>query len=116
VLLPIAERFDPDLVLVSCGFDAAAGDPLGAMRISPPGYALLTARLARLARGRLVLVLEGGYNLTAIARSAEACLRVLLGEDAPDAEVAEPSVAARVVIETVRRIQQPHWPGVFDSA
>ncbi len=115
VLLPIAERFDPDLVLVSCGFDAAAGDPLGAMRISSAGFALMTARLAPLAHGRLVLALEGGYNLTAIARSAEACLRVLLGEDAPDAAAGEPSAGARRVVEAVRQIQRPHWPDVFSD-
>ena len=116
LLLPIAERFNPDLVLVSCGFDAAAGDPLGAMRISPAGYGLMTARLAPLARGRLVLALEGGYNLTAIARSAESCLRVLLGEDTPDASVGEPSAGATRVLEAVRQIQRPHWPDAFGGA
>ena len=112
VLLPIAARFDPDLVLVSCGFDAAAGDPLGSMRISPDGYARMTALLSRLAQGRLVLALEGGYNLTAIARSAEACLRVLLGEEAPDDDgsAGKPSAGARHVLEAVRRVQRPHWP------
>jgi histone deacetylase 6 len=117
VLLPMAAEFGPDLVLVSCGFDAAAGDPLGGMRVSPAGFALLTARLTRLARGRLVLALEGGYNLTAIARSAEACLRVLLGEDvaAEDAGSEEPSTGARQVLEAVRRVQKPHWPGAFES-
>jgi histone deacetylase 4/5 len=79
VLLPIARDFRPDFVLVSAGFDAAAGDPLGAMRISPAGYAQMTQRLATLAGGRIVLALEGGYDLEAIANSAAACVRVLLG-------------------------------------
>ena len=66
--------FAPDLVLVSAGFDAADGDPLGAMRLSPAGYAAMTARLAGLAGGRLVLALEGGYNLDAISsRPRRAC-------------------------------------------
>jgi len=115
VLLPIARRFEPDLVLVSAGFDAAEGDPLGAMRLSPAGYATMTERLRKLADGRLVLALEGGYNLDAIARSAEACLRVLLGEDPVGQESwGEPSLLAARVLDSVLSIQRPFWPGVFD--
>ena len=82
VLLPVARRFAPDLVLVSAGYDAADGDLLGSMRITPDGYARLTRRLLGLAGGRVVLALEGGYNLDAIARSAEASLRALLDDGA----------------------------------
>lgn len=84
VLLPAAREFAPDLVLVSAGYDAADGDLLGSMRITPDGYARLTQRLLGLAGGRAVLALEGGYNLDAIARSAEASLRALLGEAAEE--------------------------------
>ncbi len=111
LLLPIARRFDPDLVLVSAGFDAAAGDPLGSLRVSPDGFAAMTSRLAALASGRLVLALEGGYNLSAIARSAEACVRVLLGEEPPgEADAAPPAPAARRVLEKVIGVQRPFWP------
>ena len=112
VLLPIGRRFAPDLVLVSCGFDAANGDPLGGMRLSPAGYAAMTTRLRELANGRLVLALEGGYNLDAISRSAEASLRVLLGEAAPSLEARKPSTAATSVVEAVLRAQRPFWPGL----
>ncbi|MDQ5857013.1 MAG: histone deacetylase, partial [Acidobacteriota bacterium] len=83
VLLPIARAFDPELVLVSCGFDAAAGDLLGGMRLSADGYAAMTERVLSLAGGRAVLALEGGYNLDAIGAAAAACTRVLLGDPAP---------------------------------
>jgi len=109
VLLPIAERFDPDLVLVSCGFDAAEGDLLGSMRVTPAGYALLTERLGRLAGGRMVLALEGGYNLDAMARSAAACVRVLLGEPAPDPGDDAVSPAALRVLDQVIAAQRPFW-------
>src|SRR5207249_3873679 len=102
LLLPIAREFRPDLVLVSAGFDAAAGDPLGAMRLTPAGYARMTARLKELAHGRLVLALEGGYDLEAIARSAAACLRVLLGETPPPADPRLPSAAASAILDAVR--------------
>ncbi len=110
VLLPIAERFQPDLVLVSCGFDAADGDLLGEMRVTPGGFAAMTERLRRLAGGRSVLALEGGYNLETISNSAAACLRTLLGEDPAPREFGSPSAAASSVIASVLAAQRPFWP------
>lgn len=83
VLMPIARQFAPELVLVSAGFDAAAGDPLGGCSLTPAGYAHLTAMLRTLANGRVVIALEGGYNLRSISTSMEACARTLLGEPLP---------------------------------
>jgi acetoin utilization deacetylase AcuC-like enzyme len=58
---PALEAFGPDLVLVSAGFDAAAGDPLGGLEVTEAGFAALTARTAAFCE-RLAFVLEGGYN------------------------------------------------------
>ena len=58
---PALEAFAPDLLLVSAGFDAAAGDPIGGLRVSQEGFAALTARAGRICE-RLAFVLEGGYN------------------------------------------------------
>ena len=55
-------QYDPQLILISAGFDAALGDPLGGQGITPPGYANLTSLLMPLADGKIVLVLEGGYK------------------------------------------------------
>jgi len=110
VLLPIARGFSPDLVLVSAGFDAAEGDLLGGMRITPEGYAAMTARLAELADGKVVLALEGGYNLDAIAASAAACLRVLLGEPPPRTDFGQPSPLAARILAEVARVQSAFWP------
>ncbi len=112
VLLPIAREFAPDFVLVSAGFDAADGDPLGAMRVSPAGYARMTARLRSLASGRVVLALEGGYNLGAIALSAAACLRVLLGEAPPEGAAAAPSPEAVRVLDAVLRVRRDSRPAL----
>jgi histone deacetylase 6 len=101
ILLPAARTFEPDLVLVSAGFDAARGDLLGEQLVSPEGYAAMTARLNELAGGRVVLALEGGYNLEAIASSAAACLRVLLGEPPPREDFGSPSVEAERVLTAV---------------
>jgi acetoin utilization deacetylase AcuC-like enzyme/formylglycine-generating enzyme required for sulfatase activity len=80
-LQPAALAFRPDLVLISAGFDAHDHDLLGKMQISSQGFAELTRIACRIARqccrGRLVSVLEGGYNLPALAESAELHLRAL---------------------------------------
>ena len=60
VIDPIAQAFDPDLVIIAAGFDAAEGDPLGGMKVSDQGYALMTERLLQLAGGKCVAALEGG--------------------------------------------------------
>ncbi|CAM4624429.1 unnamed protein product, partial [Lepidochelys kempii] len=76
--------FDPELVLVSAGFDAARGDPLGGCLVSPECYAPHDHLLLGLAGGRVVLVLEGGYNLVSISESMTMCTRTLLGDPLPE--------------------------------
>ncbi|CAN6184348.1 unnamed protein product [Urochloa humidicola] len=80
ILLPVTEAFGPDIILVSAGFDAALGDPLGGCCITPNGYAQLLTKLLGFAQGRIVMALEGGYNLTSTADSIFACANVLLGD------------------------------------
>lgn len=55
-------QFNPELVLVSAGFDAAQGDPLGGCNVSPEGYAHLTHLLMGLASGRIILILEVTFS------------------------------------------------------
>lgn len=82
-LVPAAEAFKPEFILISAGFDASAGDPLGGMELTPAGYAELTGIVMEMAQrhchGRVVSLLEGGYNLEDLARCVEAHLRVLMG-------------------------------------
>jgi len=111
ILMPVARQYEPDLVIVSCGFDAALGDLLGQMRISPDGYALMTSRLLSLARGRIVLALEGGYRLDAIAQSAAACVKVLQGEEPLAETLPTPNPLARRAIERTRSLHAPFWEG-----
>jgi len=80
VLLPMAKAFDPELILISAGFDAARGDPLGGCDITPSGYAHMLSSLLPFANGKIVVVLEGGYNLSSISASYAACAAVLLGD------------------------------------
>jgi acetoin utilization deacetylase AcuC-like enzyme len=80
-LKPAAAAFKPDFVLVSAGFDSAKDDLLGRMKVTPAGFSELTRIVKGIAeqycQGRLVTVLEGGYNLESLAASVEAHVRVL---------------------------------------
>jgi acetoin utilization deacetylase AcuC-like enzyme len=82
VLLPAADAFQPDFVIVSAGFDAHKDDPLASMGLTEEGYADLTRMVVSIARrhsrGRLLSCLEGGYNLQALAASVERHLLALL--------------------------------------
>ena len=73
VVGPAVQRFDPELLLVSAGFDAAAGDPLGGMRVSEDGFRELARRCAGLS-DRVAAVLEGGYNLETLPGLVDAAL------------------------------------------
>lgn len=90
ILYPVADRYRPELILVSAGYDAHWADPLGMMQLSVAGYTQLTRTLKEMAQefceGRLVFTLEGGYDLQALAHSIAATLRTLLG----DAEINDP--------------------------
>ena len=76
VFYPVMKEFAPDLIIISAGFDSADGDPLGGVGVTPAGYAYMTYRLMSLQRG-LVVCLEGGYDVDALARSTEAVIRTL---------------------------------------
>jgi acetoin utilization deacetylase AcuC-like enzyme/formylglycine-generating enzyme required for sulfatase activity len=82
ILKPAALSFSPDFVLISAGFDAHENDLLGGMKVTEEGYEQLTQMVKDIAEkcceGRLVSVLEGGYNLEKLAESVEAHIRVLM--------------------------------------
>ncbi|MBA4387541.1 MAG: histone deacetylase [Verrucomicrobia bacterium] len=81
-LLPVAEKYKPELVLVSAGFDSRKDDLLGDFAITDDGFARLTERVMKIAkthaRSRLVSVLEGGYNTTGLALAVESHIKTLL--------------------------------------
>lgn len=82
VLVPAAERFRPDFVLISAGFDGHRDDPLARMDLTEEGYGDLTTIVADLANqfsgGRIVSCLEGGYHLRALAGSVDRHLQMLM--------------------------------------
>ena len=84
ILKPVALDYKPDLVLLSAGFDIYYQDPLGGMNVSPAGFANLIRVLLDIAdeccNGKLVAVLEGGYDLMGLTRSAKKVLNEMCGE------------------------------------
>jgi acetoin utilization deacetylase AcuC-like enzyme len=81
-LVPAADKFKPEFVIISAGFDAHRDDPLASMGLTDQGYAELTTIVAGIARrhakGRILSSLEGGYNLAALATSVDRHIRALL--------------------------------------
>ncbi|EKX73147.1 conserved hypothetical protein [Theileria equi strain WA] len=82
VVIPLLDKFKPEFILVSSGFDAAKGDLLGGCNLSPKGYAWATTKLCTIAdkysEGRLLLVLEGGYEPVMLSKCVEAVTEALL--------------------------------------
>ena len=81
-ILPVLDAFAPELVIVSAGFDAHRGDPLAQLEVETEDFVWLTEELLaiadRHAKGRLVSVLEGGYDLEALAESATTHVQSLM--------------------------------------
>ena len=82
-ILPALDAFSPELLLVSAGFDGHKADPLAQLRLETADFAWITAALLAVAErhggGRMVSVLEGGYDLVALAAAAAAHVRVMMG-------------------------------------
>ena len=110
VFLPLAAEYQPQLVLVSAGYDSAMGCPEGEMLLSPTDYAHLVHSLAGLAGGRMVVLLEGGYCIPSLAESAAMTLRCLLGRPCPTpGRVAEPHASVLESIRAVLTALRPYW-------
>jgi acetoin utilization deacetylase AcuC-like enzyme len=113
ILDPLAERFRPELILVSAGYDAHWNDPLAGLRLSLNGYwemARAVAGLAeRLCGGRLVVTLEGGYDLDVLACGVADTCRALLGDVTPGPDPLGPWAGPeRPVEDVLRSVKQVH--------
>jgi acetoin utilization deacetylase AcuC-like enzyme len=115
VVLPVLRQFEPELLIVSAGFDAHGRDPLGAMRLTTPAFAAMTMELRAVAEaccgGRFVAAVEGGYDLHAFGASLDAVIGALHGPAAP-AEWPSSGIASTrgmESVEVVRRAQAAFW-------
>lgn len=112
VIGPALRRYRPQLILVSAGYDAHWSDPLGPMTLSVRGYAQLTRTLCDLADelcgGRIVLVLEGGYNLDALGACVVAALWVLLGREPGPDPIGEVRVGEPDLGQVIAALRERH--------
>ncbi|KAG7192918.1 Histone deacetylase hda1 [Scheffersomyces spartinae] len=109
VIMPIIEQFDPDLCIISSGFDAADGDIIGGCHVTPAGYGYMTHLLKAIGKGKLAVILEGGYNLDSISKSALGVAKVLVGEPPESTISMQPHLETIEVIDEVIKIQLKYW-------
>jgi len=111
LLLPVALEFQPELIIVSAGYDAALGCPEGEMEVTPACYPHLLNPLLRLADARVAVVLEGGYCLDSLAEGAALTLRSLLGDPCPPLVETVPLPRAELAqaLLSCIAVHRPHW-------
>ncbi|CAA0397362.1 unnamed protein product [Arabidopsis thaliana] len=116
IIVPCAQRFKPDIILVSAGYDAHVLDPLANLQFTTATYYSLAKDIKRLAKevcgGRCVFFLEGGYNLESLSSSVADSFRALLGEDSLASEFDNPAYLydepMRKVRDAIQRAKSIH--------
>jgi acetoin utilization deacetylase AcuC-like enzyme len=108
IVVPAARAFAPDVILISCGFDAHRDDPLASMEISQAGYRAMSTIMCGLAEtlcdGRIVFILEGGYSLAGVREGAEAVLETLTTaspDPHPSSIALEPGATLTAIVDRV---------------
>ena len=116
ILSPVAIEFDPEIILVSAGFDIYMDDPLGGMNVTPKGFAGLTRAIMKIADsccgGRVVITLEGGYDLRGLEDSVKTVLKELAGlSETRTADLLAKADQERLdyVYQQVRKVHQGYW-------
>jgi acetoin utilization deacetylase AcuC-like enzyme len=120
IIVPVTRDYNPDFIIISAGFDTYFGDPLGTMAVTQQGFASMTKQFVDLAGeicgGRLLVALEGGYNLQGLRDGVLAVLAELSGNQECPGKVDEETLQAIIdsdsevpVIEQVRDIAKRYW-------
>ncbi|MBN1763113.1 MAG: histone deacetylase [Methanomicrobia archaeon] len=114
ILVPIAREFRPEVVLVSSGFDAHVADPLASMAVTSQGFGLFTdvimAIANELCKGRIVMTLEGGYDLNAIAESVLAVFNSLIADNGDlRNRIIGPNERVMTRIAEIKTVQKVYW-------
>jgi len=113
ILGPVIDQYKPEFILVSAGFDTYFEDPLGGMKVTPKGFARMTRFLREAAKkhcgGKIVYILEGGYNLDGLWLSTKEVIEELLGKKKTDYEDMSERTKADGIIESLKKVQSPYW-------
>jgi acetoin utilization deacetylase AcuC-like enzyme len=116
----IGRAFRPELLIISAGFDIYHGDPLGGMGVTAEGFGSLTRVLLEMADeacdGRVLIALEGGYNLDGLRDGGKAVIRELMGRGGPHAEATQVEAQGKSRVDLlVKRVREAHgdrWMGM----
>ncbi|OFW55456.1 MAG: hypothetical protein A2W01_05500 [Candidatus Solincola sediminis] len=118
VIMPIARQYEPELVLISAGYDGHFNDPLCSMLLTATTYSAMAERLQALAQeycgGKMLASLEGGYNLLGLAASVNNTIAVMAGDETRvveemDSFPREPTERGLEIIEATREAISPYW-------
>ncbi|XP_055353563.1 histone deacetylase 6-like [Paramacrobiotus metropolitanus] len=110
LLLPVAFEYNPEIIIVSAGYDAAVGCPEGLMKVTPAAYGHMTHALSCLAGGKLAVMLEGGYFLESLAESAVCTIESLLGlPPCPLPSLGAPHPVVATAILDAISVLRPYW-------
>lgn len=115
ILKPVVLEYKPEMIIVSAGFDIYFNDPLGGMKVTPSGFSLLTEIMAGLAQevcgGRLVLALEGGYDLQGLRDSVRSVLQTLASSDTAGNEIQADTADSRIhtVYDRFFQVHGRYW-------
>ena len=110
LVLPVLDQFEPDWVLLSAGYDAHTNDYLAEFRLVAADYGWMAAELARThPAGRIVVALEGGYDLDALSESTGATLLGLTGRWEPDVEPLESPIQSTAALADAAAAIAAHW-------
>ncbi len=113
IVAPIGEKFEPEWILVSAGFDPHRSDPLGGMDVTEKGFGAMASLLIDLAEryagGKIAFLLEGGYDLTALKNSVFSVLQEMKGATKDDRPSTRGGEAIQPLIHTVRKFQEKYW-------
>jgi acetoin utilization deacetylase AcuC-like enzyme len=119
VVIPVVRQFEPDLLMISAGFDAHADDPLGGLRLTSGAFGAMTMALRTIAdeccRGRVVAVTEGGYDLRALSASLDCAMSALHGPAAPvewprsGATSSPAGTRGAAAVRNVKAALRPYW-------
>ncbi|MEE9253089.1 MAG: histone deacetylase [Thermodesulfobacteriota bacterium] len=113
ILTPVIEQYEPEMILVSVGFDTYENDPLGGMNVTPSGFAQQTRFLKEKAQqycdGRIVYVLEGGYDLDGLWLSTRSVFEELLELNTTDYGDLDAETKADGIIERVEKTLSDYW-------
>ncbi|MCH7517754.1 MAG: histone deacetylase [Candidatus Dadabacteria bacterium] len=113
ILKPIIDQYKPEFILVSAGFDIYFEDPLGGMKVSPEGFAKLTRLLTdeadKICDGKIVFLLEGGYNLDGLWISTKEVIEELLDKKKTEYKLSVSETNVDSLIENIKKIYSDYW-------